>query len=64
MAGAQLRIATLAVLIGCAAQIAPAQEVITKQYDDGGLYKGTFTDGKQDGYGSYKLPSGYEYEGQ
>ena len=40
-----------------------AQEVVTKQYDDGGIYEGTFKDGKQHGKGTYRLPNGYEYEG-
>ncbi len=34
-----------------------------KQYDDGGVYEGTFKDGKQDGIGTYRLPNGYEYTG-
>ena len=34
-----------------------------EQYEDGGLYEGTFKDGKQNGHGRYLLPSGYEYEG-
>ena len=44
---------------------APAQNaaVVTKQYDDGGVYEGTFRNGRQHGRGSYALPSGYRYEG-
>ncbi len=38
-------------------------EVITKQYDDGGVYEGTFKGGKQHGTGTYQLPNGYEYTG-
>ncbi len=38
--------------------------VITKQYDDGGVYQGTFRDGKQHGTGTYRLPNGYEYSGE
>ena len=38
--------------------------VETKQYDDGGIYEGTFKDGKQHGTGNYRLPSGYEYNGE
>ena len=41
-----------------------ADQVITKQYDDGGVYKGMFKDGLQDGQGSYTLPNGYSYNGQ
>src|SRR5690606_12967693 len=42
---------------------AAAQEVVTKEYDDGGIYEGTFKDGKQHGRGTYRLPNGYEYTG-
>ncbi|MDE0347003.1 MAG: 2-isopropylmalate synthase, partial [Boseongicola sp.] len=41
-----------------------AQEVVTKQYDDGGVYEGTFKDGQQHGQGTYRLPNGYVYEGE
>ncbi len=41
-----------------------AQTVETKQYDDGGIYEGTFLDGKQHGTGTYRLPNGYEYTGE
>ena len=45
----------------------PAQaqdgEIITKQYDDGSVYEGTFLNGRQHGTGTYKLPSGFEYSG-
>ncbi len=37
--------------------------VVTKPYDDGGVYTGTFRNGLQHGRGKYTLPSGYEYEG-
>ncbi|MFT6652426.1 MAG: hypothetical protein ACJAX2_002291, partial [Celeribacter sp.] len=42
-----------------------AQEggVQTRQYDEGGLYKGTFQDGQQHGTGTYSLPNGFEYTG-
>ena len=50
----------LALSLGMAAQ---AQEVVTKQYDDGSVYEGTFTDGRQDGTGTYTLPNGYTYTG-
>ena len=42
---------------------AGAQGVVTKQYDDGGVYEGTFRNGRQHGRGTYRLPSGYEYSG-
>jgi hypothetical protein len=35
-------------------------EVVTKTYDDGSIYEGTFKNGRQDGKGTYKLPNGYE----
>jgi hypothetical protein len=38
-------------------------EVQTKQYEDGGVYEGTFKDGLQHGTGTYRLPNGYEYTG-
>lgn len=38
-------------------------EVVSKQYDDGGIYEGTFQDGLQHGIGTYRLPNGYEYTG-
>ena len=38
-------------------------EVITKQYDDGSVYEGTFLNGRQHGKGTYRLPSGFEYSG-
>ena len=34
--------------------------VVTKPYDDGGVYTGTFRGGLQHGRGKYPLPSGYE----
>ena len=43
--------------------MAAAQGVVTKQYEDGGVYEGTFRNGRQHGQGSYTLPSGYRYEG-
>lgn len=46
------------------AAFAQDDQVITKQYDDGGVYEGTFKDGLQHGTGSYKLPNGYEYTGE
>ena len=47
-------------LIGTAAL---SQEVVTKQYDDGSVYEGTFRNGRQDGTGTYTLPNGYSYSG-
>ena len=44
--------------------LAQEGDVQTKQYDDGGVYEGTFKDGVQHGMGTYKLPNGYEYTGQ
>ena len=38
-------------------------QVLTKQYDDGGVYEGTFKNGLQHGTGTYQLPNGYEYSG-
>ena len=38
--------------------------VQTKQYENGGFYTGTFKNGRQHGYGTYSLPSGYQYEGE
>src|SRR5690554_3659450 len=38
-------------------------EIRTKQYDDGGVYEGTFKNGLQHGTGTYTLPNGYEYAG-
>ncbi len=50
------------------AALAPAvshgqTQVLTKEYDNGGVYEGTFVDGHQHGQGTYRLPSGYEYTG-
>ena len=33
---------------------AQSANVVTKQYDDGGIYEGTFKNGLQDGKGTYK----------
>ena len=46
---------------GAAAQ--QAGEIVKKEYETGGIYEGTFKDGKQHGQGTYKLPNGYEYTG-
>ena len=54
----------LAALIAGLATSAYPQDVQTKQYDDGGVYEGTFLDGKQHGTGIYRLPNGYEYNGE
>ncbi|MFB0993430.1 MAG: hypothetical protein QMC17_01145, partial [Paracoccaceae bacterium] len=37
--------------------------IITKQYDDGSVYKGTFRYGKPHGVGSFQLTNGYNYTG-
>ena len=50
----------LALALGAAAM---AQDVVTKQYDDGSVYEGTFRNGRQDGTGTYTLPNGYSYTG-
>ncbi|MGR3492734.1 MAG: 2-isopropylmalate synthase, partial [Shimia sp.] len=55
---------TIAALIALLAGTTTAQEVETKQYDDGGIYEGTFRNGKQHGQGTYRLPNGYEYVGE
>ncbi|MEO1777122.1 MAG: 2-isopropylmalate synthase, partial [Pseudomonadota bacterium] len=46
-----------------AAALAQSGQVLTKQYDDGGIYEGTFRGGLQHGEGTYRLPNGYEYTG-
>ena len=51
-----------ALLFAGAAQ-AQTSSVQTKQYEDGGFYEGTFTNGLQHGTGTYRLPNGYEYSG-
>ena len=51
-------------LMFASASLAQDTAVITKQYEDGGIYEGTFKDGKQHGTGSYRLPNGYVYEGE
>ena len=43
--------------------LAQNASVVTKQYDDGGVYEGTFKNGLQHGTGTYRLPNGYEYTG-
>ena len=55
----------LSIALGTAS-LAAAQdaEVQTKQYDDGGIYEGTFKDGLQHGTGTYTLPNGYQYTGE
>ena len=46
------------------AALAQSGNVLTKQYDDGGVYEGTFRGGLQHGEGTYRLPNGYEYSGE
>ena len=55
----------LAAVAFTAASTATGQtsSILTKQYEDGGVYEGTFKDGRQHGIGTYTLPSGYEYTG-
>ncbi len=50
-------------LLGGAAFAQQGDDVVTKQYDDGGVYEGTFRNGLQHGTGTYRLPNGYEYTG-
>ena len=37
-----------------------AQDKQIKQYENGGVYEGTFKNGLQHGKGSYTLPNGFE----
>ena len=55
----------LALCLAAAPMGALAQDgqVQTKQYDDGGIYEGSFRGGLQHGEGTYRLPNGYEYTG-
>ena len=57
MQHAGTRLLVMAAAVGLAG-LAAAQdgEVQTKQYDDGGIYEGTFKDGLQHGTGTYTLP--------
>ena len=58
-------LATIAALALATPALSQADgEVLTKQYNDGSVYEGTFKDGLQDGVGIYRLPSGFEYEGE
>ena len=55
------RIAPIAVSAGLVFALpAAAQDgtVQTKQYEDGGIYEGTFKDGLQQGNGNYTMPNG------
>ena len=52
-----------AAVIGAGMASAQDGRVQTKQYDDGGIYEGTFQNGLQHGTGTYTLPNGYEYSG-
>ena len=56
-------VAALALTLGAPFALAQDDTVITKQYDDGGVYEGTFKEGRQHGTGTYRLPNGYEYSG-
>ena len=47
----------------CFTAAAQDGRIISKQYDDGGVYEGTLKNGLQDGIGTYRLPNGYEYTG-
>ena len=59
-----LILATILTLTAPGAALAQDGEIITKQYDGGGIYEGTFLDGKQHGTGTYRLPNGYAYTGE
>ena len=65
-AGRTIAGATLACALATAWAAAAQDEgeIVTRQYSDGGIYEGTFKNGKQDGHGTYKLPNGYEYSGE
>ena len=58
-----LRSLLLAVSLVPAVALAQDTQELTKQYDDGGVYEGSFRGGLQHGQGTYKLPNGYEYTG-
>lgn len=57
-----LRLTALVISVALTSALAsPARaQVSTKQYDDGGVYEGTFKNGLQHGTGTYRLPNGYE----
>lgn len=38
-------------------------EIGSKQFDNGGVYEGTFRNGLQHGTGTFRMPNGYEYSG-
>mgnify|MGYP003528624425 CR=1 FL=1 len=40
--------------------VAQDGEIITKQYDDGSVYEGTFKNGRQPGTGTYTLRYGLD----
>ncbi|MDE3120396.1 MAG: 2-isopropylmalate synthase, partial [Paracoccaceae bacterium] len=58
-----MRMAGMLIAVATAVAAQGSGDVITKQYDNGGVYKGTFKDGKQDGTGTYTMPNGYTYTG-
>ena len=65
MKRAGMKLAAAAICLAIAGNVAAQQdgEVVTKQFDDGGVYEGTFRDGLRHGTGTYRLPNGYEYTG-
>ena len=60
-----LILTSLAAILAAGPALAQSDDgtVMTKQYEDGGVYEGTFSGGRQDGTGTYRLPNGYEYSG-
>ena len=54
-------IAALATMTNVA--FAQETEVGSKQFDNGGVYEGSFRNGLQHGTGTFRMPNGYEYTG-
>ena len=61
--GLFLQVVAVALALAAGAAAQTEGEVITKQYEDGSVYSGTFRNGLQNGTGNYKLINGYEYSG-
>ena len=60
--GARIALAALGLALSTPA-FAQTDGVLTRQYEDGGMYEGEFRDGLQHGVGTYRLPNGFEYTG-